>query len=185
MCCIFLPYDCYWNSGWFYTLGPLRNSFLFFCFYYYSQPIILIDVIYVLEISIRLSFNLIFYSNISIITEQVHCCRYKPSPQEVAACCDVTFAMLADPESAVSIFYLQFFGYLYLQFFARFFFSFLFLIVNNLIYSMKFTEGKNSIQTKIPKKNTWVVYFSFTFFQRRKVWFDSIILKGILMYFLI
>ncbi|GKV09965.1 hypothetical protein SLEP1_g21396 [Rubroshorea leprosula] len=27
--------------------------------------------------------------------------KYKPSPEEVAASCDVTFAMLADPESAV------------------------------------------------------------------------------------
>ncbi|XP_076881152.1 glyoxylate/succinic semialdehyde reductase 2, chloroplastic-like isoform X1 [Bidens hawaiensis] len=29
--------------------------------------------------------------------------KYKPSPAEVAASCDVTFAMLADPESAVSM----------------------------------------------------------------------------------
>ncbi|PQQ09869.1 glyoxylate/succinic semialdehyde reductase 2 chloroplastic [Prunus yedoensis var. nudiflora] len=29
--------------------------------------------------------------------------KYKPSPQEVAASCDVTFAMLADPESAVDV----------------------------------------------------------------------------------
>lgn len=36
-------------------------------------------------------------------------CRYKPSPAEVAASCDVTFAMLADPESAVSMsYYLDF-----------------------------------------------------------------------------
>lgn len=32
-------------------------------------------------------------------------CRYKSSPGEVAASCDVTFAMLADPESAVSMSY--------------------------------------------------------------------------------
>ncbi|KAJ7002951.1 glyoxylate/succinic semialdehyde reductase 2 [Populus alba x Populus x berolinensis] len=31
--------------------------------------------------------------------------KYKPSPKEVTAACDVTFAMLADPECAVSIFY--------------------------------------------------------------------------------
>ena len=30
-------------------------------------------------------------------------CRYKASPEEVAASCDITFAMLADPESAVSM----------------------------------------------------------------------------------
>ncbi|XP_027344363.1 glyoxylate/succinic semialdehyde reductase 2, chloroplastic [Abrus precatorius] len=29
--------------------------------------------------------------------------KYKPSPQEVAASCDVTFAMLADPQSAVDV----------------------------------------------------------------------------------
>ncbi|XP_065866872.1 glyoxylate/succinic semialdehyde reductase 2, chloroplastic [Euphorbia lathyris] len=29
--------------------------------------------------------------------------KYKPSPEEVAAACDVTFAMLADPESAVEV----------------------------------------------------------------------------------
>lgn len=29
--------------------------------------------------------------------------KYKPSPEEVAASCDVTFAMLADPESAVDV----------------------------------------------------------------------------------
>ncbi|PIN20668.1 putative dehydrogenase [Handroanthus impetiginosus] len=29
--------------------------------------------------------------------------KYEPSPQEVAASCDVTFAMLADPESAVDV----------------------------------------------------------------------------------
>ncbi|KAF6152249.1 hypothetical protein GIB67_005903 [Kingdonia uniflora] len=29
--------------------------------------------------------------------------KYKPSPEEVASYCDVTFAMLADPESAVCI----------------------------------------------------------------------------------
>ncbi|XP_004146817.1 glyoxylate/succinic semialdehyde reductase 2, chloroplastic [Cucumis sativus] len=29
--------------------------------------------------------------------------KYQPSPQEVAACCDVTFAMLADPESALDV----------------------------------------------------------------------------------
>ncbi|KAJ4838445.1 Glyoxylate/succinic semialdehyde reductase 2, chloroplastic [Turnera subulata] len=29
--------------------------------------------------------------------------KYKPSPEEVAASCDVTFAMLADPESAVEV----------------------------------------------------------------------------------
>lgn len=29
--------------------------------------------------------------------------EYKPSPQEVAASCDVTFSMLADPESAVDV----------------------------------------------------------------------------------
>ncbi|KAB2612992.1 glyoxylate/succinic semialdehyde reductase 2 [Pyrus ussuriensis x Pyrus communis] len=29
--------------------------------------------------------------------------KYKPSPEEVAASCDVTFAMLADPESAVAV----------------------------------------------------------------------------------
>ncbi|KAL5728743.1 glyoxylate reductase (NADP(+)) [Ranunculus cassubicifolius] len=29
--------------------------------------------------------------------------KYKPSPQEVASSCDVTFAMLADPESAVEV----------------------------------------------------------------------------------
>ena len=33
-------------------------------------------------------------------------CRYKSSPEEVAASCDVTFAMLADPQSAVRIFQL-------------------------------------------------------------------------------
>lgn len=36
-------------------------------------------------------------------------CRYKSSPQEVAVSCDVTFAMLADPESAVRMFHLDFF----------------------------------------------------------------------------
>ncbi|KAL5755718.1 hypothetical protein ACOSQ2_020464 [Xanthoceras sorbifolium] len=29
--------------------------------------------------------------------------KYKPSPEEVAASCDVTFAMLADPESAIDV----------------------------------------------------------------------------------
>ncbi|WCJ39503.1 glyoxylate reductase 2 [Euphorbia peplus] len=29
--------------------------------------------------------------------------KYKPTPEEVAAACDVTFAMLADPESAVEV----------------------------------------------------------------------------------
>uniref|UniRef100_A0A2P2KRQ5 Uncharacterized protein MANES_11G025200 n=1 Tax=Rhizophora mucronata TaxID=61149 RepID=A0A2P2KRQ5_RHIMU len=29
--------------------------------------------------------------------------KYRPSPEEVAAACDVTFAMLADPESAVEV----------------------------------------------------------------------------------
>ncbi|KAG6390587.1 hypothetical protein SASPL_148325 [Salvia splendens] len=29
--------------------------------------------------------------------------KYKPSPEEVAASCDITFAMLADPESAVDV----------------------------------------------------------------------------------
>ena len=32
-------------------------------------------------------------------------CRYRSSPEEVAAACDVTFAMLADPESAVRMFH--------------------------------------------------------------------------------
>ena len=32
-------------------------------------------------------------------------CRYKSSPEEVAAACDVTFAMLADPECAVRMFF--------------------------------------------------------------------------------
>lgn len=36
-------------------------------------------------------------------------CRYKSSPQEVAISCDVTFAMLADPESAVRMSHLDFF----------------------------------------------------------------------------
>jgi hypothetical protein len=35
-------------------------------------------------------------------------CRYKSSPQEVAASCDVTFAMLANPENAVRMFHLDF-----------------------------------------------------------------------------
>lgn len=35
-------------------------------------------------------------------------CKYKSSPQEVAASCDVTFAMLANPESAVRMFHLDF-----------------------------------------------------------------------------
>lgn len=34
-------------------------------------------------------------------------CRYKSSPEEVAASCDVTFAMLADPESAVRMFHFK------------------------------------------------------------------------------
>ncbi|MCH82560.1 glyoxylate/succinic semialdehyde reductase, partial [Trifolium medium] len=29
--------------------------------------------------------------------------KYKPSPEEVAASCDLTFAMLADPQSAVDV----------------------------------------------------------------------------------
>ncbi|KAJ6389546.1 hypothetical protein OIU77_027800 [Salix suchowensis] len=29
--------------------------------------------------------------------------KYKPSPEEVTAACDVTFAMLADPESAMEV----------------------------------------------------------------------------------
>ncbi|GKV09961.1 hypothetical protein SLEP1_g21394 [Rubroshorea leprosula] len=29
--------------------------------------------------------------------------KYKPSPEEVASSCDVTFAMLADPESAIDV----------------------------------------------------------------------------------
>jgi len=37
-------------------------------------------------------------------------CRYKPSPEEVAASCDVTFAMLADPQSAVRIICCSFLG---------------------------------------------------------------------------
>lgn len=32
-----------------------------------------------------------------------------PSPEEVAASCDVTFAMLADPESAVRMFSFDYF----------------------------------------------------------------------------
>lgn len=41
-------------------------------------------------------------------------CRYKSSPEEVAASCDVTFSMLADPESAVRTFSLK-------VFFAKFY----------------------------------------------------------------
>lgn len=36
-------------------------------------------------------------------------CRYKSTPQEVAISCDVTFAMLADPGSAVRMFHLVIF----------------------------------------------------------------------------
>lgn len=32
-------------------------------------------------------------------------CRYESSPEEVTASCDVTFAMLANPESAVRMFH--------------------------------------------------------------------------------
>ncbi|KAG2728780.1 hypothetical protein I3843_01G215500 [Carya illinoinensis] len=39
----------------------------------------------------------------SVTTMVVLLCRYKSTPQEVAISCDVTFAMLADPESAVEV----------------------------------------------------------------------------------
>lgn len=39
--------------------------------------------------------------------------RYKSTPEEVAAACDVTFAMLADPESAVSMFVLDVLMYVF------------------------------------------------------------------------
>lgn len=45
----------------------------------------------------------------SVTTMVVLLCRYKSTPQEVAISCDVTFAMLADPESAVRMFHLDFF----------------------------------------------------------------------------
>lgn len=38
--------------------------------------------------------------------------QYKSSPEEVAASCDVTFAMLADPQSAVRMFHLQYESFL-------------------------------------------------------------------------
>ena len=42
------------------------------------------------------------------ILQNVFVCRYKPSPEEVTAACDVTFAMLADPECAVSMLYFNY-----------------------------------------------------------------------------
>lgn len=51
-------------------------------------------------------------------------CRYQPSPDEVAASCDVTFAMLADPESAVRMF---------LLIVSFFFFGQLMFLVANLL----------------------------------------------------
>lgn len=48
-----------------------------------------------------------FILKISVNVVVALLCRYKSSPEEVAASCDVTFAMLADPESAVRMFHFK------------------------------------------------------------------------------
>lgn len=63
-----------------------------------------------LDLSIFTSMALILYcfrldAYFSIFLSRNSMRRYKSSPEEVAASCDVTFAMLADPDSAVSTYF--------------------------------------------------------------------------------
>ena len=74
------------------------------------------------------------------------CCRYKPTPEEVAASCDVTFAMLADPQSAVRIICCSFLKITFwcLSCLTLFHISWM-LLVGSMELRMEWVQGKGAI----------------------------------------